>query len=62
MSEPDGNEMGEGGQGGKRISRMFSNNAVVKFFAGTKSIERMILNILTRVLPMLVSNHYFSGL
>ena len=37
--EPDGNEAAEAR--GRRISRMMSNNLVVKFFAGTKSIERM---------------------
>ena len=37
--EPDGNEAGEAR--GRRISRMMSNNLVVKFFSGTKSIERM---------------------
>ena len=41
-SEPDGNEATEPSQG-KRISRMMSNNLVVKFFTGSKSIERMTL-------------------
>jgi len=41
-SEPDGNEAAEPGQG-RRISKMMSNNLVVKFFTGSKSIERMAL-------------------
>lgn len=46
-SEPDGGEIVET-VAGKRISKMISNNAVIKFFSGAKqSIERMTFKIST---------------
>ena len=63
MSEPDGNEAGEAR--GRRISRLMSNNLVVKFFAGSKSIERierMTFKILRAVpIPRPHSKHQGSA-
>ena len=62
LTEPDGNEAAEAGQGGRRISRMFSNNAVVKFFSGVKSIDRTTIKIHNVYLLMIANNFIFSFL
>ena len=56
QSEPDGNGAAEAGQGGKRISRMFSNNSVVKFFSGVKSLERTTIKLFHNVLAQTASS------